>query len=180
MRDKFLYEKEWKCQMLYPLERFIGQHKGAYTVIKESAEHVPFQIPINFTRVGFLLATIASSDAGLQVAMANIKSDAASTSATSKRHHFKLAATYLQSFCTILKKFLTGTKHDAIKISDTTAFGKSGVSLRYYSAKEYEALTQSQKDSFQEWCNKSKPVQQRKAQGHGRGQGGKGESPSSK
>eukprot|EP00957_Ditylum_brightwellii_P114882 8760859-Ditylum_brightwellii.AAC.1 len=69
--------------------------------------------------------------------MNNIKSDADAMLATSKRHHFKLAAIDLQLFCPILKKFLSATKHDAIKISGTTASGfgtkpstgKSGVSL---------------------------------------------------
>eukprot|EP00957_Ditylum_brightwellii_P051731 3922778-Ditylum_brightwellii.AAC.1 len=51
--------------------------------MQEVAEHVPFQLPNKFTSVGFLLAGITSSDAGLQVAMANIKSDADPTSETS-------------------------------------------------------------------------------------------------
>eukprot|EP00957_Ditylum_brightwellii_P026301 1989256-Ditylum_brightwellii.AAC.2 len=99
MRGKFLHKKDWKGQMLYPLKRFIGQHRGAYIAMKEAAEHVPFQLPNKFTRVGFLLTAIRSSDARLQAAMANIKSDADATSTTSKRQHIKLAATYLQPFC---------------------------------------------------------------------------------
>eukprot|EP00957_Ditylum_brightwellii_P088161 6715143-Ditylum_brightwellii.AAC.1 len=67
--------------------------------MKEAAEYVPSQLPNKFTRVGFLLAGIISSDAGLPTAMANIKSDADPASETSKSHHFKLAATYLQPFC---------------------------------------------------------------------------------
>eukprot|EP00957_Ditylum_brightwellii_P099776 7600413-Ditylum_brightwellii.AAC.1 len=45
-----LYLKLYQ-QMLYPLERFIRQHKGAFTAIKEAAEHVPFQLPNKFKRV---------------------------------------------------------------------------------------------------------------------------------
>eukprot|EP00957_Ditylum_brightwellii_P176301 13424445-Ditylum_brightwellii.AAC.1 len=89
--------------------------------------------------------------------MVNIKRDADVTSETSKRHHFKLAANYLQPFCPILKKFLSGTKCDAIEISGVTGLGfgtkpsarKSGVSLRYHTAEEYEELMQSQKDELQ-------------------------------
>eukprot|EP00957_Ditylum_brightwellii_P151544 11541246-Ditylum_brightwellii.AAC.1 len=55
--------------------------------------------------------------------MANIKSDADPTSVTSKRHHFKLAATYLQSFCPVLKTFPLGTKRDAIEISNVSGSG---------------------------------------------------------
>eukprot|EP00957_Ditylum_brightwellii_P005978 452825-Ditylum_brightwellii.AAC.1 len=88
---------EWPDDIL--LERFIRQHSGAFITKKEAAEHVPFQLPNEFTRVGFLLAGITSSDAGLQAAMTNIKSNADVTSETSKRHHFELAANYLQPFC---------------------------------------------------------------------------------
>eukprot|EP00957_Ditylum_brightwellii_P208992 15359806-Ditylum_brightwellii.AAC.1 len=94
--------------------------KGAFIVMKEAAENVPFQLPNKFTSVGFLLADTTSSDAGLQAAMANIKSDADPTSETSKRHHFELAATYLQHFYPVFKKFPSGTKCDAIEISDVS------------------------------------------------------------
>eukprot|EP00957_Ditylum_brightwellii_P181922 13859523-Ditylum_brightwellii.AAC.1 len=73
MRDKFLHEKVWNGQTLYPLERFIGQHRGAFIAMKEAAEHVPFQFSNEFTRLAFLLAGITSSDTGLQAMMANIK-----------------------------------------------------------------------------------------------------------
>eukprot|EP00957_Ditylum_brightwellii_P047375 3598739-Ditylum_brightwellii.AAC.1 len=71
-----------------------------------------------------------------------------------------------------------------MKISDTTALefgtkssaGESGVSMRRHTAKKYELLTQPQKDELQELCNKSKPVQKRKANGCERDQGGKGKS----
>eukprot|EP00957_Ditylum_brightwellii_P103397 7878842-Ditylum_brightwellii.AAC.1 len=72
--------------------------------------------------------------------MANIRSDTDETSATSKRHHFELAATYLLLFCPVLRKYPSGTKHVDIKILDTTAssfgtkpsVGTSGVSLQYH------------------------------------------------
>eukprot|EP00957_Ditylum_brightwellii_P151361 11525884-Ditylum_brightwellii.AAC.1 len=91
--------------------------------MKEAAEHVPFQLPNKFMRVGFLLACITSSDAGLQAAMANIKSDADPVSETSKKRHFEFAANYLQLFCPVLKKCTYGTKWDAIKISDVSGSG---------------------------------------------------------
>eukprot|EP00957_Ditylum_brightwellii_P208649 15358362-Ditylum_brightwellii.AAC.1 len=128
--------------------------------MKEVAEHVPFQLPNDFARVEFLLAAIKCSDVGLQAAMANIKSDADETSAMGNRHHFELAATYLLPFCLVLKMFLSSTKHDDIKISDTTSFG--------FETKE------STGTSGVSWCNKSKWGQQRKAQGQGKGQGDSG------
>eukprot|EP00957_Ditylum_brightwellii_P002243 172384-Ditylum_brightwellii.AAC.1 len=88
--------------------------------------------------------------------MANIKSDANLALETSKRHNFDLAATYLQPFCSVLEKFPTGTKQDAIKISNVSgsglgtkpSAGKTGMSLRYHTSEEYEALTQPQKDEL--------------------------------
>eukprot|EP00957_Ditylum_brightwellii_P127926 9755752-Ditylum_brightwellii.AAC.1 len=123
--------------------------------------------------------------------MANIKSDADPASETSKRHHFELDANFLQPFCSVLKKFSSGTKRDAIKISDASesCFGtkpsasRTGVSLRYHTSKEYKALTQPQKDELQEWQEKkSKSTKLWKTSGcnQGQGQGGRGKSPSSK
>eukprot|EP00957_Ditylum_brightwellii_P064040 4858100-Ditylum_brightwellii.AAC.1 len=127
--------------------------------MKEATDHVPFQLSNKFMRVGFLLAGITSSDVGLQTVMANIKSDADLVSETSKRHHFELAASYLQPFCPVLKKFPSGARRHAIEISDVSGSGfgtkpsavKTGVSLRYHTSEEYEPLTQPQKDELQEW-----------------------------
>eukprot|EP00957_Ditylum_brightwellii_P042719 3234548-Ditylum_brightwellii.AAC.1 len=91
--------------------------------------------------------------------MANIKNDADLASETSKRHHFEFAATYLQPFCPVSKKFPLGTKCDAIKISDVSesgfgtkpSAGKTGMSLRYHTSEEYKELTQPQKDELLEW-----------------------------
>eukprot|EP00957_Ditylum_brightwellii_P079833 6070879-Ditylum_brightwellii.AAC.1 len=58
MKDKFLHEKLWNGQTTYPLEIFIGQHRGAFIAMKKAAEHVPLQLPNEFMRVGFLLAGI--------------------------------------------------------------------------------------------------------------------------
>eukprot|EP00957_Ditylum_brightwellii_P006217 470767-Ditylum_brightwellii.AAC.1 len=67
MKDKFLHEKVWHGQMLYPLERLIRQHRVAFIAMKEMAEHVPFHLPNKFMRVGFLLAGISSNDAGCRL-----------------------------------------------------------------------------------------------------------------
>eukprot|EP00957_Ditylum_brightwellii_P000514 39988-Ditylum_brightwellii.AAC.1 len=128
--------------------------------MKEAAEHVPFQLPNEFTRIGFLLAGITSSNAGLQARMANTKSDADLASETSKRHHFELAANFFQPFCPVLMKFSSGTKCDAIKISDV-------------SGSKYEVLTQPQTDKLQEW-------QEEKSKSTNRGREGRGKSPDRK
>eukprot|EP00957_Ditylum_brightwellii_P188885 14377931-Ditylum_brightwellii.AAC.2 len=116
--------------------------------------------------------------------MANIKSNADQASETSKRHHFELDANYLKPFCPVMKKFPSGTKCDAIKISDVSGSGsgtkpsasKADISLGYHTSEEYEALTQPQKDELQEWQEeRSKTTQSWKAN-----EEGKGKSPRSK
>eukprot|EP00957_Ditylum_brightwellii_P145511 11079742-Ditylum_brightwellii.AAC.1 len=112
--------------------------------------------------------------------MTSIRSDPNVVSATCKRHRIKIAATYLLSFCPVLRKHPSDTKCDAIMISDTAASGfgikpsavTSGVSLRYHILEEYEFLSQPQKDVFQECHNKFKWGQSRKAQGQGEWVGG--------
>eukprot|EP00957_Ditylum_brightwellii_P023482 1772018-Ditylum_brightwellii.AAC.2 len=98
LRDKFLQLAELKGQSLFLLERFIGQHRGAFRSIGKAAVHASFQLPNKFTQVGFLLSAIKYSNASSQAAVAKIKSDALPKSAMSKRHHFKLAMTYLLPF----------------------------------------------------------------------------------
>ena len=39
------------------------------------AEHVQYQLPNEYSRVGFLLDAIQCADAGLQAAMASVKTD---------------------------------------------------------------------------------------------------------
>eukprot|EP00957_Ditylum_brightwellii_P029443 2225297-Ditylum_brightwellii.AAC.1 len=66
---------------------------------------------------------------------------------------------YLHPFYPVLKIFSSGTKSNAIEIFDVSGSGfgtkqiagKTGVSLQYHTSKEYEALTQPQRDELQEW-----------------------------
>eukprot|EP00957_Ditylum_brightwellii_P028418 2145755-Ditylum_brightwellii.AAC.1 len=114
------------------------------------------KLPNEFTRVGFLIAGITSSDTGLQAVMTNIKSNADPASETSNRHHFELSANYLQPLRPVLKKFPSGIKRDDIKISAVSgswfgtkpSAGKTGVGPRYHTSEEYKALIQPQKDEL--------------------------------
>ena len=82
-----------------------------------------------------------------------------------------------------MKKFPSGTKRDAIEISDVSgsgfgtkpSAGKTGVSLRYHTSEEYQALTQPQKDELQDWREqKTKSTKLWRTGTQGRGQGGRG------
>jgi hypothetical protein len=56
------------------------------------AEYVQYQLPNEHSRVGFLLDAIENSDAGLQAAMASIRTD---DGADGKRNNFQDAASHL-------------------------------------------------------------------------------------
>jgi hypothetical protein len=58
------------------LEKFIAQHRNAIMSMQAAAEHITtYQLPNEHSRVGYPLTAIQCSDAGLQAAMASIKTD---------------------------------------------------------------------------------------------------------
>ena len=57
--------------------------------------HVVFQLPNEFTRVGYLLDGIENNDLQLQAAMANIYDDLGTATVPGKRSDFEATAAYL-------------------------------------------------------------------------------------
>ena len=53
------------------------QHRNAYVSMQACSQHIPYQLPNEHSRVGFLLDGIENDDAGLQVALANVEDDTA-------------------------------------------------------------------------------------------------------
>ena len=164
-QDQLLHTKIWKGQSNYSLERFIAQHRNAYVTMQQCALHVTYQLPQAYTRVGYLLDGIQTSDPGLLAAIANIKTDDA---ATGKRHNFEATAAYLLPYDPVaLKRSASNNKrsYDEANISNVDAevggtdagfgtkkgMGKTGVHLRYYKSQDYAKLPQDQKDELREW-----------------------------
>jgi hypothetical protein len=161
--EQLLHTRIWKGQSNFPLERFIAQHRNAYVSMQAASDHVTYQLPNEHSRVGYLLTAIQCSDAGLQAAMASIKTDQAPNGL---RNDFEAAASHLLPYDPVQKKRTErpGNKRDSANISDTTgeeaevsAFGakkgtgKTGVHLRYHNADEYKKLSKHQKDELREW-----------------------------
>ena len=113
--------------------------------MQAAAEHVVYQLPNAHSRVGYFLDAIQCNDAGLQATVANIQTD---QGANGMQNDFELAATNLLPYDPVQKKRMeqvTGGKHGAADISDTTTdetadvnafgtkkgIGKSGVHLQY-------------------------------------------------
>jgi hypothetical protein len=182
--EQLLHTRTWKGQTNFTLERFIAQHRNAFVSMQAAAEHVTYQLPNERSRVGFLLDAILSSDAGLQAAMASIKTD---QTPTGLRNDFEAAATHLLPYDPVLKKRSdqAGGKRNSADISETTGeavnissfgskkgTGSSGVPLRYHTFAEYKELSTEQKKELTEWRESSgyTPTKDKGSKG---GKGGK-------
>ena len=127
--------------------------------MQAAAEHDVYQLPNAYIRVGYLLDTIQCNAAGLQAAMASIKTE---QGANGMRNDFELAAIKLLPYDRVQKKRteqVTGGKRGAADITNTTAdetsdvndFGtkkgirKSGVHLRYHNFQDYKRLSEEQR-----------------------------------
>ena len=100
-QEQLLHTRVWKGQSNFSLENFISQHSNAYVSMQASAEHVQYQLPNEHTRVRFLLEAIQCSDAGLQAAMASIKTD---NGLEGMRNNFEATAAHLLPYDPLLKR----------------------------------------------------------------------------
>jgi hypothetical protein len=124
---------------------------------------ITYQLPNKHSRVGCLLDAIQCSDAGLQAAMASIKTD---QDPHGLRNDLEATATHLLRYDPVQKKCSNhaGGKCGAADISDVTyeevevsafgakkGIGKTGVHIWYHPASEYSKLTSEQKDELRDW-----------------------------
>ena len=128
------------------------------------AEHVQYQLPNEHSRDGFLIDAIQCSDAGLQAAMASVKTDNGPNGLWS---NFERAISHLLPYDPVAKKRATGIKQGSALISLTEAhdgpnmtiaandskqsIGKTGVHLCYHKHHEYKKLTHEQRCELSEW-----------------------------
>ena len=170
--DNFLHTAKWKGSGNYPLESFCTKHRLANEMLKSAVESgIAHQLPTEFTRVGFLLDAIETTDPQLQAAMAAVKSDADHDAETGKRYDFESTVTYLTPNDPVIRR--RGTKrqlevnissnhttgesnqNEANVSSIKSGIGKTGVALRYHSQSEYKTLTKEQKQELYEWRSSS-------------------------
>ena len=170
-QEQLLHTRVWKGQSNFSLEQFISQHRNAYVSMQACAEHVQYQLPNEHSRVGFLLEAIQCSDAGLQAAMASVKTD---SGPDGMRNNFEDAVAHLLPYDPVAKKRAAGTKRGNAYISTVdgdevdmsskrtpktkakASIGKTGVHLRYHSNAEYAALSHEQREELGEWRRNSK------------------------
>jgi hypothetical protein len=133
--------------------------------------HVAFQLPNEFTRVGYLLDGIENNGPQLQTAIANIYNDVGTAAAPGKRSNFEAASAYLLPKDPVTKRRNTAETGRATgNIGSTTVddgegeestrkrkspkkkgTGSTGVALRYHKPEEYNKLSHEQRKELQEW-----------------------------
>jgi len=156
LQDDLLHTRKWKGQTNFSLDKFISQHRNAFVSMQQCAEHVEFQLPNAYSRVGYLLDAIETSDASLQAAMALVRND--ETPVTGKRSDFEATAACLLPHDPVAKKRNTnpqrnrGAEVSAIDSSKIkSGIGATGVPLRYHKREEYNKLSPAQKKELHEW-----------------------------
>ena len=114
--EQLMHTRLWKGQSNFTLERFIAQHWNTFVSMQVAAKHVTYQILNLHSWVGYLLDAIQYSDAGLQAAMANIKTDQVGL-----QYDFEGAASFLLPYDLVQKKRNDHrTKRGPADISDAT------------------------------------------------------------
>jgi hypothetical protein len=74
-QEQLQHMRVWKGQSNFSIEKFVSQHRYVFVSMQACAQHVQYQLPNEHSRVGFLLDEIQCSDAGLQAAMASVRTD---------------------------------------------------------------------------------------------------------
>jgi hypothetical protein len=177
-QDDLLHNRVWKGQSNFSLEKFIAQHRNAYVSMRQSAEHVTFQLPNERTRVTYLLDAIQCSDPGLQAAMAQVRTDSGEGG---KMNDFEATASYMLPYDPVSKQRTTGNKRGMASISELPgadeaaisglkesgstkpSIGKTGVEFRYYKPVEYNELKPEQKAELKDYRENKRGSGQGKA-----------------
>jgi hypothetical protein len=176
LQEQLLHTRTWKGQSNFPLEHFASQHRNAFVSLQACAQKVTYQLPNEHSRVGYLLDAIQTGDAGLNAAMASIRTD---TGATGMRNNFESAVAHLLPYDPVAKRNSTsaGTKRGTANISSVeeddptttqapkASIGKTGVHFRFHTPKEYNKLTDEQKDELREWRDNNPSAKKRRGDG---------------
>ena len=153
VHQDFLLNRKWTGTANFTLEKFLNQHRAAYSGLERCAENVATQLPDERTRVQYIMDNIQCNDAGVKAAIESIRVD---DTPTGLRNNFEAAVVHLQPCCPVGKKNRNSTKRGLAEISAASGSLKSGsggtgVEYRYYTTKEYNKLSKEQKDELREY-----------------------------
>ena len=154
------YNRKWKGQSNFILNRFVAQHRNAFVSMSQCADHVSFQLPNELSRVTYLLDAIENNDAPLQAAMALCRND---TGPRGKMSNFEDTASFLLPHDPVVNKRTTQKRSHAYDIpsaatassaSSKVGTGSTGVALRFHTRAEYMKLSSEQRDELRLHRNK--------------------------
>lgn len=137
--DALLHNDKWKGTNNFPLERFCALHRSAFEQLTLASGRILYQLPTQYTSVGYLLNVIETSDAELQAEMSGVRSDKAPGG---KRFDFEKVVIFITSADPVVRRLGNPTRnsvqisgvtidkgHSTQKIS--TGIGKTGMQLRF-------------------------------------------------
>ena len=147
---KYLMNTKWNGKV-YSLEKFTGMHRSKFVQLEEAAVHVNFQLPTEYTRVGYLLDNIQSRDANLAAAMGSIR-----INTNGMRQNFERAVAFLLPVCPYARNQAELKENRQVPTVGATTLknmseSKTGVDFRWYTKQEYVKLSPDQKAELYEW-----------------------------
>lgn len=152
-QTSFMSNTKWNdCN--YTLEKFTGMHRSLYVQLEEAEQHVNFQLPIEHTRVGYLIDNIQNNDPDLRAAIANI-----GLNNNGMQDNFEDAVACLLPVDPYVKHKKSNSNRG--QIFDTNALkhkseSKTGVEMRWYKPHEYTKLSKEQQSELYEWQSANK------------------------
>ena len=177
--DAFLHSAKWKGTGNFLLETFCNKHRQANETLKSAhATGIPYQLPSQHTRVGYLLDSIETTDAELNAAMAQVRTTKDDVAQTGLRYDFELAVTTLTPSDPVARRRTGAKVSDGHTVADVDAslspaeaaegklrsgIGKSGVALRWHKTPEYRQLSKEQRDELWRWRKKEGEYSGRKS-----------------
>ena len=180
-QEEMIHNRLWKGQGRYTLEKFVALHRNAFVQMQLCAQHVEYQLPLEYTRVTYFLNALKCPDPVLQAAIAQVKAD--ERNKDGKRYNFEDMAAYLLPSDPVATK-VSETKSRDASVGDVKArtnnfgekkgIGKSGVHFRYYKSDEYRKLSTEQKAELNEWRAKNGGSKSERGKDAHKAGGGKG------
>ena len=114
--DAMLHTNKWKGTGNFTLERFLAMHRNAFEQLTLASTHIPYQLPTSYTRVGYLLDEIETTDAELQAAMSGVRAD---KHPKGKWFDFEKAVTFITPADPVARR-LGSRKRNSAEISGVT------------------------------------------------------------
>ena len=133
----------------YPLETHVSNHRQAVDDLRECSEHITVAVPDEPQRVEYLIDSITCQDNTLQAAIGLIRANT-----NNMRENFETAASAIIEVDPYRRSQRGGAvpRNATVSAIDFAAGrGSTGVDLRWHPKKEFNDLSQDQKDELTAW-----------------------------